>query len=179
VAAATGGGVSKGAYTYPALYPSQGFEKTGRVPIKPIPFCHTFHREGGFMQCFEVWLNGQRLYTAGLPYPCNLHGHLVSRQASPNEPSPVGDGSHHFWFSGTHADGTFVGWPKHLLQVGDEIVFRMVEVDAPDEPTTRRPRDDAEFERTDRKVYEYMKQKYESSGPTDAPPTASDDAKGS
>lgn len=119
------------------------------------------------MRCFELWVNGRRLYTAGLPFPGHLHGHLVSRQAPPNHPLPEGRSIDHFRFRGIDANGDSVFWPMQPLQVGDEVIIRVVEMDTPDDPTDRRPRDDAEFERIDRKVYEQMKQKFETSGPAE------------
>lgn len=123
------------------------------------------------MRCFEVWVNGQRLFTAGLPFPGRLHGHLVSQQAAPGEPTPTATFGTHFSFGGTDANGDSVFWPRQELQVGDEVVIRVVEVDAPDEPTSRRPRDDAEFMEMERKMFERMKRKFEPTGPTDTPPT--------
>ena len=130
------------------------------------------------MRCFEVWVNGQRLYTAGLPFPARLHGHFHGRQPAPDAPPAEGDREHFFTFSGTDANGDWITWPMRELQVGDEVTIRVVEVDAPDEPPSRRPRDDAEFERMNRQMYERMKQKFEPARPADLPPPPDDEVAG-
>lgn len=131
------------------------------------------------MRCFEVWVNGQRLYTAGLPFPARLHGHFHGRQPVPDSPPPAGAvGGHFFTFSGTDTNGDNVSWPLRELQVGDEVVIRVVEADASDEPTSRHARDDAKFVEMERKMYEKMKRKFEPTGPTDTPPTTTDEPEG-
>ncbi|QEL17739.1 hypothetical protein [Limnoglobus roseus] len=124
------------------------------------------------MRCFEVWVNGQRLYTAGLPFPARLHGHFRGCQPAPDDVPSEGAGDHFFSFNGSDPNGDWLNWPMRKLQLGDEVTIRVVEVDAPDEPSSRRPRDDAEFERTNRRMYERLKQKFEPAGPADTPPSS-------
>jgi hypothetical protein len=107
--------------------------------------------------CFEVWVNGVREYAAGLPGG-HLHGHFHHWDRPGDLPLSVS-------FGGTDpATGDYLSWGLRRLQAGDEVVVRVVELNEPDEPI-RRPRDPAEHEATERKMYERLKAKFGAGGP--------------
>ena len=122
------------------------------------------------MRCFEVWVNGQRLYAAGLPAPGRLHGHLVSWERLPDDPPAPGVPCDlaKLHFSGSDGTGDYVSWPRHDLGVGDEVVIRVVDLASSDQPTSRLPLDEAEAERGERAIYERLRQRFDPSAPSPA-----------
>jgi hypothetical protein len=116
------------------------------------------------MKCLEVWVNGQRLFAAGLPPPAELHGHIFSWERRPEDalsPSEPRD-----WvslhFSGTDpSTGDHVSWPIQGLRIGDEVLIRVVEQPSPDEPTSRVPHSREEREQRRRAMYERLKQQFD------------------
>jgi len=127
------------------------------------------------MRCFEVWINGQQIYTAGVRDSGRLIGQLLSWPCSSDASSPSGVSGDRLDlnFFGTDTNGDSVFWPMQGLHVGDEVIIRVVDSDVADEPVRRHPRDDAEFERTRRSMYERLRQKYEPDSPTTGPPQSS------
>ena len=115
------------------------------------------------MRCFEVWVNGRQLYTAGIAPPGTLHGHLHSWERRPADPSLPGKPDDHaaLHFGGSDpATGDYVSWPTQGLRVGDEVVIRVVDRPAPDDPPGRRPRASGEFDGYERKIYERLRAKF-------------------
>jgi hypothetical protein len=116
------------------------------------------------MECFELSVNGQRQYAAGVRGGL-LHGHMLCAYLiPPGEQSPKLFA--HVSFGGTDRDtGDHLNWDMCHLKVGDEVLVRLVDQDAPDEPK-RRPRDLAEDEARERKMYEKLKAKFEAAATT-------------
>ena len=87
------------------------------------------------MICFEIFVNGKRICLAGVEFGV-LAAHLTSWQGTLEEGSTTERESQlHLFVSGT-TDGKHFRWPEPNLTplaVGDEVTFRVVEADTPDE----------------------------------------------
>ena len=85
------------------------------------------------MICFDVYRNGSKLCRAGVP-----NGVLTAtitwvgdEKTAPSPALNVGG------LTEVNGEDIFVDWRKHIdLQVGDEIVLRILEADAADPPVS-------------------------------------------
>jgi hypothetical protein len=83
------------------------------------------------MICFEVWVNGEKICLPGV-------GDDVL--------NCILDGGRRGFKSNLHVGGLLndehVRWTQkiHALEVGDEVIIKIVEADAADEPVRREPR---------------------------------------
>ncbi len=94
------------------------------------------------MVCFEIWVNGERLYTAGIGDFGGLSATLNWFQFRPEEylaeqktkelPRLI------IW---GEADHKSFAWPEPRLKIGDEVTIRIVEGAVPDKPAKTRNRE--------------------------------------
>ena len=85
------------------------------------------------MICFEIFVNGEKLFLAGIE-PGVLAAHVTSWQGgSTTKREPVV----HLHVSGVtekkRFDWTESGSEQSLLKIGDEVTIRVVQADRPDE----------------------------------------------
>ena len=115
-------------------------------------------KSGVVMVGFELWVNGQRQYTAGIQGGL-LHGHMFCGYMIPPGEQTATLQAHVSFGGADRSTGDSLHWDMCRLKVGDEFMVRVVEVDRPDEPR-RSPQDPAEHEAIERKQYERLKAKF-------------------
>jgi len=116
---------------------------------------------------FDVFLNGERLYTAGVGDAGVMSAcvtWVLRTAAGVRSPSDlrldVGGMSrdeHHHWPA-----------PRKLI-VGDEIAVRIVDTTQPDAPSSTQRDDAALVEREERRYYKRLKAKYDAKVPAQSP----------
>jgi hypothetical protein len=85
------------------------------------------------MRAIEVYVNGKRVCTAGVP----ATGWL---SASVNCNAPAREGTSGGMLSIQGQDGAeVVVWPVRMVEPSDEVTIRFCEADAVDQPSLRRP----------------------------------------
>ncbi len=93
------------------------------------------------MICFEIFVNGKRICLAGVEYGV-LAANLTSWQSPLEEGSPTERESQlHLYVAGV-TDGKHFRWPEPKLTplaASDEVTFRVVEADTPDEAVRHYP----------------------------------------
>jgi hypothetical protein len=101
---------------------------------------------------FEVTLNGRRLCIAGANDASVLTA-ILSFVSKRNELELE---------IGGLADEAHLKWPSPgPLGPGDEVTVRIIETDRPDPPAISHRDDPASIEKSERRYYERLKQKYE------------------
>jgi hypothetical protein len=108
---------------------------------------------------FDVFLNSERLYTAGVGEAGVMTACVTwVLRTAPGVSSPseltlnvggMSHDAHHHWPA-----------PRHL-KVGDEVTVRILETAHPDPPSSTKRDDAALVEREERKYYRRLKAKYE------------------
>jgi hypothetical protein len=113
----------------------------------------------------EVIVNDTKVCVAGIGAPGDLQISAVwalrhSQDDLTGTPG-TSDESIGLWVGGkAYADAEHLTWPYTHLQVGDEIVLRVVDRESFDPPAARGVIDREQVERDQRALYERLKRKY-------------------
>ena len=111
------------------------------------------------MIAFEVFVNGQKIYTIGADDPGFVYL-FVERGRKRFDPEieiklaasgvnlPAEEGLEH------------LEWGEHSLSLGDEIIVRVVETDSIDEPKQRIPDEPSLSEQRRREFYDQLRLEY-------------------
>jgi hypothetical protein len=108
-------------------------------------------------------VNGKPLFTAGIResgvLEANISSHLRSAEEASENHLPTKQLSL-IIVGKSGSDVDVLSWPITKLAINDEILLRIVETDACDEPT-RRMRDPVIAEGREREIYERLKRKFD------------------
>jgi hypothetical protein len=128
------------------------------------------------MICFEVYVNGKRVCLAGVGETGVLSGILTWVKRGPHQAHedageddiPDEDVTLHVGGLGQHGkDALHLDWADEDLNVGDEVLLRIVERDKCDPPEDARTNIAELVEQGRREYYEKLKEEYEGEGPTE------------
>lgn len=109
---------------------------------------------------FEVYLDGVHVCLAAVPQGVASAILTRARRKPPADPPEETVFSVGGLQSTEDGADEYVDWFRRELPVGTEIVLRIVETDAADEPAVRRPVSPEDVERHERRYYERLKAKY-------------------
>lgn len=110
---------------------------------------------------FEIWLNGERICTAGIDQIGSLNAIVTWAKRSDS----TSDEELKLYLGGLACDpegnDIYLKWLYRNLQINDEIKIKIVKTEQVDKPVIEK-RELASFvEEQQRKYYEKLKQKYE------------------
>ena len=113
------------------------------------------------MLCFEISVNGEKLFTAGVGEFGVLTSVLSWARTQPEEPQQEAGEGKLYLSAGGLKDQEHSEWLRQKVNVGDAVTIKIIESAISDEPQTKERVDPEQEKQRRREYYERCKREFE------------------
>lgn len=117
------------------------------------------------MICLSVYVNGERLYAAGVVPSGRVQVGIECTLRSQDDPALVSNIPANrmvlLAMAHSYSSDELLTWPHRSLAVGDEVMIRVEDIPEADSPAKREAKGPNMIEQAERELYEQLKRRFQ------------------